>query len=56
MHFFLRLRHSGTFEGRIVDWMDSAGDEISLWQQMLDRPNMWVYGELRLRPTMQTRR
>lgn len=46
----------GVFEARSVDWMDSSGGEVTLWRQMLDRPNVWVYGELRLRPSMQTRR
>jgi hypothetical protein len=34
--------------------MDSVADEVNLWQQMLDRPGMWVYGELRLRSSMRS--
>ncbi|XP_054158225.1 uncharacterized protein LOC128956532 isoform X2 [Oppia nitens] len=45
----------GKCEGHPCDWMDSIGDEVALWQQMLSRPNMWVYGELHLRPSMQPR-
>ncbi|CAG2162873.1 unnamed protein product [Oppiella nova] len=41
---------NGKHDGRPCDWMDSMGDEIALWHQMMDRPNMWVYGELHLRP------
>ncbi|CAG2118135.1 unnamed protein product, partial [Medioppia subpectinata] len=47
---------SGKFDGKTCDWMDSVGDEVALWQQMMGRPNMWVYGELHLRSSMQTRR
>jgi len=39
-----------------VDWMDSKGEEISLWQAMLDRPNCWIEGTLLLRPHMAHRR
>jgi len=35
-----------------VDWMDSKGEEIALWQAMLDRPNCWIEGTLLLRPHM----
>lgn len=42
----------GDCAGRPVDWMDSSPEESSLWQQMLERPNMWVYGELELRHSM----
>ncbi|KAI1294984.1 Synaptotagmin-like protein 4 [Halotydeus destructor] len=40
----------GLFEGQLAEWSDSSGDEVCLWQQMLDKPNMWVYGQLKLRP------
>lgn len=45
----MRSAFSGDCEGRAVDWMDSNAEEVNLWQQMLDRPGMWVYGELKLR-------
>lgn len=33
---------------------DATGNELSLWQSMLDRPNFWVEGCIRLRQTMET--
>lgn len=42
--------------GKIVDWMDARGEEISLWQAMLDRPNCWIDGALVLRSTMSKRK
>ena len=32
--------------------MDSTGKEISLWQSMLEKPNLWVEGCLPLRTTL----
>jgi hypothetical protein len=29
--------------------MDSGEKEVTLWQQMLDRPNFWVEGAVYLR-------
>ena len=46
---------SGTSAGKDVDWMDSKGEEISIWQSMLDRPNYWIDGSLLLRPNMEKR-
>lgn len=31
---------------------DATANELSLWQSMLDRPNFWVEGCIRLRQTM----
>lgn len=42
----------GKSYGRQVDWMDASGKELSLWQNMLDRPNFWVEGSLVLRSTL----
>lgn len=42
--------------GRIVDWNDAKGEEISMWQAMLDRPDSWIDGTLILRPNMDKRR
>lgn len=42
--------------GKLVDWMDAHGEEISLWQAMLDRPNIWIDGALMLRPNMDKRK
>ncbi|GFT51355.1 synaptotagmin-like protein 4 [Nephila pilipes] len=47
---------TGKCQGREVDWMDSVGEERSLWYTMLERPNTWVDGSLLLRPNMQNRR
>ena len=46
---------SGRHLGRSVAWMDGTGKEVSLWQQMLDRPNFWVEGCIGLRPSLDTR-
>ncbi|XP_023174671.2 synaptotagmin-like protein 4 isoform X7 [Drosophila hydei] len=43
---------TGRSYGRQVDWMDATGKELSLWQNMLDRPNFWVEGSLVLRSTL----
>jgi synaptotagmin-like protein len=41
---------TGHHLGRRTNWMDASGKEVTLWQQMLDRPNFWVEGSLHLRP------
>lgn len=41
---------TGTYMGANVNWMDSAGKEVTLWQTMIQRPNFWVEGSLPLRP------
>nr|XP_012544035.1 pneumococcal serine-rich repeat protein isoform X4 [Bombyx mori] len=43
---------TGTYMGANVNWMDSAGKEVSLWQTMMERPNFWVEGSLPLRPQL----
>ncbi|XP_041970820.1 synaptotagmin-like protein 2 [Aricia agestis] len=43
---------TGTYMGASVNWMDSVGKEVTLWQTMLDRPNFWVEGSLPLRPQL----
>ncbi|XP_075971574.1 bitesize isoform X2 [Anticarsia gemmatalis] len=40
----------GTYMGAPVNWMDSVGKEVSLWQMMMQRPNFWVEGSFPLRP------
>ena len=40
---------SGKHQGRPTSWMDSTGKEVTLWQQMLERPNFWVEGAALLR-------
>ncbi|XP_033741032.1 synaptotagmin-like protein 5 isoform X3 [Pecten maximus] len=46
----------GRSYGKIVDWNDAKGEEISIWQAMLDRPDSWIDGTLILRPNMDKRR
>lgn len=43
---------TGTYMGANVNWMDSSGKEVTLWQTMLERPNFWVEGSLPLRPQL----
>jgi len=43
---------TGRSYGRQVEWMDATGKELSLWQNMLDRPNFWVEGSLVLRSSL----
>jgi len=45
---------SGKHNGRSSSWMDSIGKEVTLWQQMLDRPNFWVEASITLRPVLDT--
>ncbi|KAG8144536.1 hypothetical protein E2320_013031 [Naja naja] len=42
----------GMSNGQAVDWMDSTGEEISLWQKMRQYPGSWAEGTLPLRATM----
>lgn len=44
----------GRHYGKAVDWMDSTGKELSLWQSMINRPNFWVEGGLPLRSSLDT--
>ena len=46
----------GTSGGRPVDWMDSQGEEVTIWKSMLERPNVWIDGTLILRPSMEGRK
>ncbi|XP_077163985.1 synaptotagmin-like protein 4 [Paroedura picta] len=43
---------NGMSNGQMVDWMDSTGEEISLWQKMCKYPGSWAEGMLPLRSTM----
>ena len=45
---------AGKQAGRPAGWMDASGKEVTLWQQMLDRPNFWVEGSVVLRPQLDT--
>ena len=38
-----------SIQGRSQIWMDANGGEVTLWQQMLERPNFWVEGSVPLR-------
>ncbi|XP_062998088.1 synaptotagmin-like protein 4 isoform X2 [Elgaria multicarinata webbii] len=43
---------NGMCNGQVVDWMDSTGEEINLWQKMCKYPGSWAEGTLPLRATM----
>lgn len=43
---------SGISNGEVVDWMDSTGEEVSLWQKMQRYPGSWAEGTLQLRSSM----
>ncbi|XP_045673487.1 synaptotagmin-like protein 4 isoform X4 [Phyllostomus hastatus] len=43
---------TGISNGEVVDWMDSTGEEVSLWQKMRQYPGSWAEGTLQLRSTM----
>ncbi|NXP61680.1 SYTL4 protein, partial [Chloropsis cyanopogon] len=43
---------NGISHGQAVDWMDSTGEELNLWQKMCQYPGSWAEGTLQLRPTM----
>ncbi|CAI9597562.1 unnamed protein product [Staurois parvus] len=43
---------TGVFNGQPVDWMDSTGEELSLWKKMGQYPGSWAEGTLQLRPSM----
>jgi len=47
---------SGKAGGRACGWMDAVGKEVTLWQQMLDRPNFWVEASVTLRQQLDTAR
>ena len=51
--YFILL--SGKHYGRIAEWNDANGKELSLWQSMLNRPNFWVEGCLSLRSSLDNR-
>ncbi|XP_010010948.1 PREDICTED: synaptotagmin-like protein 4, partial [Nestor notabilis] len=42
----------GMSNGQAVDWMDSTGEELNLWQKMCQYPGSWAEGTLQLRSTM----
>lgn len=46
---------TGKQGGRPSSWMDASGKEVTLWQQMLDRPNFWVEGSVTLRQQLDGR-
>ncbi|XP_069068841.1 synaptotagmin-like protein 4 [Pleurodeles waltl] len=43
---------NGLSNGEVVDWMDSTGEELSLWQKMRQFPESWAEGTLPLRSSM----
>ncbi|KAK1793132.1 hypothetical protein P4O66_011541 [Electrophorus voltai] len=47
---------TGQSYGKKVDWMDSANEEVDIWERMLASPNSWVEAELSLRCSMAPRK
>ncbi|XP_066105884.1 synaptotagmin-like protein 4 isoform X2 [Saccopteryx bilineata] len=43
---------TGISNGEVVDWMDSTGEEVNLWQKMRQYPGSWAEGTLQLRSSM----
>ncbi|NXC40191.1 SYTL4 protein, partial [Penelope pileata] len=43
---------NGMSNGQAVDWMDSTGEELNMWQKMCQYPGSWAEGTLQLRSTM----
>ncbi|ESP01471.1 hypothetical protein LOTGIDRAFT_230729 [Lottia gigantea] len=43
---------AGIYENKAVEWMDGRGEEIAIWQCMIDRPNTWIDACVNLRATM----
>nr|XP_015207220.1 PREDICTED: synaptotagmin-like protein 4 [Lepisosteus oculatus] len=43
---------TGLAKGEKVDWMDSRGEEVCLWQKMMQYPDSWAEGTLPLRSSM----
>ncbi|XP_067404498.1 synaptotagmin-like protein 4 [Emydura macquarii macquarii] len=43
---------NGRSKDQVVDWMDSTGEEVNLWQKMCQFPGSWAEGTLQLRSTM----
>ncbi|ESN96011.1 hypothetical protein HELRODRAFT_107263 [Helobdella robusta] len=39
-----------------LNWMDGRGEEMLMWQSMIDRPDSWIDGTLMLRSTMTSRK
>lgn len=39
--------------GKVEVEMDSVGEEVSLWQKMMQYPDSWAEGTLPLRSTME---
>lgn len=52
--FYLSI--AGKHYSKSVDWMDSTGKELSLWQSMINRPNFWVEGCVVLRSSLDNAR
>lgn len=46
-------KRAGKHYCKQVDWMDSTGREMTLWQSMLNRPNFWVEGCVVMRSTLE---
>ncbi|KAI4882922.1 hypothetical protein NFI96_021494 [Prochilodus magdalenae] len=47
---------TGQSYGKKVDWMDSVGEEVEVWEKMMVHPNSWVEADLPLRASMTPRK
>ena len=43
---------AGSSKGIPVEWMDARGQEVMVWQGMMERANSWVDATLPLRANM----
>jgi len=44
---------TGAIQGKLVEWMDATGKEVTLWQSVVERAGLWVEGSLPLRTSME---
>lgn len=51
----LRIGPAPPSEGEGPEWMDSTGEEVTQWEEMLANPGMWVERTHDLRPSMASR-
>jgi len=54
-HIHVLFAPAGTVKtGKVEVEMDSVGEEVSLWEKMMQYPDSWAEGTLSLRSTMLT--
>ncbi|XP_035828611.1 synaptotagmin-like protein 5 isoform X6 [Aplysia californica] len=42
----------GSYQGKVVDWMDAHSEEAEVWRSMINHPNEWIDAQLPLRASM----